>query len=120
MAKSNADYTEEIIKKGLVRPDDIARFGVGDANFDAKRNKSIIERTIQKTNARYKSKAKEMDNGLQERSHLIASYLKHMEDTNKDMPIEKYAGWEKMKAVWGEARAEEIRARALLQGHSIK
>lgn len=119
MPKSNADYKEEIVKKGLVSPEDIANFGLGDEDFDAARNKRVIANTIKKTNDNYKRRKKELDEGLQERSHFIAGYIKHLVDSNGNIPIEKYAGWEQMKKFWGEARVAEIKQRALAKGYNI-
>ena len=119
MSKSNTDYKEEIIKKGLVKSEDIVRYGVGDGEFDEERNKRIISNSIKKTNDNYIRKMKQADDGLQKRSHLIAAYIQHLVDTNGNIPIEKYAGWETMKTLWGEARVQEIQRRALALGHNI-
>lgn len=119
MPKSNADYIERIMKQGLVEAADVRRFGVGDQDFDAKRNMDIVKRTIEKTNKRYSERRKLVHDGIKERSQVIASYINHMTNNNSDLPIEKYAGWKTMKALWGEARAEEIKRRAMLSGYNI-
>lgn len=104
----------------FLSPEDMFRYGDnGDADFNADRNKSIIARTIKKTNANYKRRKKMANEGIQERSHLIASYIRHMEERNKDMTIEDYAGWFNLKKLWGETRAEEMQQLARLQGKII-
>lgn len=120
MPKSDADYKEKIIRQGVVSPNDIAQFGLGDADFDADRNRRIIADTVKKTNENYKRKRKLLDDGLQERSHFLANYIEHITNNNSDMPVEKYAGWKQAKTLWGEARRDELQKRALLQGYSIK
>ncbi len=119
MPINNADYKEEVVKRGLVSGADIAQYGLGDGDFDEARNRQIIANSVKRTNEIYRKKMKDFDEGLQERSHIIAGYIKHLVDKGGGVSIEKYAGWETMKKLWGEARAEEIQRRALIAGYNI-
>lgn len=82
---------------------DVLRYGQGDPDFSEARNRAIIKRTIEKTNANYKKKQKMIDEGLAERADVLASYMRHQLN-KKEMSIEEYAGWEQMRRFVGEER----------------
>lgn len=100
--------------------EDVQKYGLGgDPGFSAARNEAVIKHTIKRTEDIYKKRRKEADEGIAERSELVYSYIRHMDDNNKDLKIEDYAGWHNLKALWGENRLRELQDRALRLGYNI-
>jgi len=99
---------------------DVVRYGLdGDAGFSPERNAAEVKKSIELADKMHAVRRKKIDDGLEERSDLVYSYIRHMLNNNKDMKIEDYAGWHKIKALWGKTRLQEMQDRALQLGYSI-
>lgn len=99
----------------------VKRYGLkGDPNFSAKRNRQVIAETIAETDANYKRRLKEIEEGIAERSELVTYYIKHLIDHKSDQTIESYAGKETLHRLWGKARIEDLQRRAKKAGFNIK
>ncbi len=90
----------------------------GDPDFSEKRNREIIARTIKKSEKIREKKKKKFDEGLQERSDLVYSYIRHLSDKNSDKSIYDYASKQRIMRLLGEEKAEEIKRRAFIQGYN--
>lgn len=97
---------------------DVKRYGLlGDPDFDEARNKRIIKKTIEDHDKVMKAKIKRIDEGIAERSDMLASYIRHVTNKSSDKSFEEYVGWNNIKHLWGEARVAELKERAVIRGY---
>ena len=66
----------------------------GDPGFSPERNQSIVDEVIRDTEKRQREKAEKYTEGLRERIHAIASFLKN---TRRSPDIAKYLGEHNLK-----------------------
>lgn len=86
------------------------KYGVTeDADFSAKRNKEVIDRTIKKMELRKAQKEKEYVSSIRERAEAVASFLKHV-NNGKDNNVVKYFGRREIARLRGEDIATKIKA----------
>ena len=92
---------------------DRLRYGEGDPFFNEDHNRSVIEKTIAKTEANHKLKKKMMDEGLLERSDAVYSYIRHMDSGgNADKTIDEYLGKKRLMEFMGQERLADLKRRA--------
>lgn len=99
---------------------DVQRYGIRpDPGFSAAHNEAVIKHTIKRSKEILEERQKRINEGLEERSDLVYSYIRHMDNKNKDIKIEDYAGWHNLKALWSESRVRDIQERASKLGYNI-
>lgn len=81
---------------------------MGDPDFSESRNRSIYKNAEKKSKENYERKQKMIAEGIAERVDVIYSYIRNQMQNKKDMPIEEYTGWHKMKELWGQTRVQEL------------
>jgi hypothetical protein len=79
-----------------------------DKDFSPEHNKFVIEQTIKKHEAKVAAARKERDEGIGERSHMIASYFKSR-TVESGKPIDQYLGKQWMTKLNGERILNDIR-----------
>lgn len=79
-----------------------------DPNFDADRNRRIIERTMKKAEKRQKEKLKESEAATRSRTSAIATYLKSIQQGGKSSDISKYFGRKELARLRGESVLKEL------------
>lgn len=101
-----------------ISAEDRQRFSKPDPDFNAKRNRDIIKRTIENADKIRDKKKKEYKEGLLERSDLIYSYINHIYGAggNSDKKILDYAGRENVMKLLGEQKRREIMQRRFIKG----
>lgn len=99
---------------------DVQRYGIlPDPDFSPAHNEAVIKHSIKRSKEIFRERQKRINEGLEERSDLVYSYIRHMDRHNKDISIEDYAGWHNLKALWSESRVRDIQERALKLGYNI-
>jgi len=88
ISKENSDY---LVQHNVLE----------DPNFSAERNNAVINGTIAKYEQTRLKKMKVWDESLRERSEMVASFLKHV-NNGKNNNVEKYFGREQMAKLRGE------------------
>ena len=103
-----------------ISAEDRIRFSKPDSDFNAKRNRDIIKRTIEKADKVREKKKKEYKEGLLERSDLIYSYISHIYGAggNSNKTLYDYAGRENVMKLLGEQKKREIMQRKFIYGQN--
>lgn len=83
----------------------------GDPGFSPERNKAVVEATIKKHEANIARKNKDYVKQIEERSDVVASYLKSRW-AQEGNPIDTYITRELMAQLRGQKRLETIRTLA--------
>ena len=104
-----------------ISAEDRQRFSKPDPDFNAKRNRDIIKRTIENADKVRDKKKKEYKYGLLERSDLIYSYINYVYGAggNSDKTLYDYAGRENVMKLLGEQKRREIMQRKFIYGQNI-
>ena len=79
-----------------------------DPNFNADRNREIIERTMKKAEKMHKKKLKESEAGIKDRASAVATYLKSLQKGGKESNINKYFGRRELARLRGEHVLKEL------------
>jgi C-terminal processing protease CtpA/Prc len=101
------------IKEEQKRDDTLYFVEDGEAGFDPKWNKLVIERSIKKYEAMRKRKQKDYVESIRERSDAVATYLKSRA-AESNRPVESYFSKRELAYLRGEKIVRKLKQNSLL------
>ncbi len=113
------DITKTTLNEKEAKARDVAIYGVPDAdpNFVKRHNDEVIDESIKKHEANLRSRNRAYMNQVGERSDAVVSYLKHLNRSNGNMPVEEYFSARELAHLRGQKRIQKIRT--LMNGQKV-
>lgn len=104
-------------KPDYIAPQDLRYVKVDpDPNFDPDHNKEVIEKTIKDNEKLRRSRLRDSEDKVKERSNALAIYLRSLSQGGKSTSLEKFFGKKYLAYLRGKEVMENIKQQMMLQG----